>query len=136
MKPSVTVLHIDDDPDTRFLLRELAADAQQIWASDMQIRWLESGGVEDAVAQFASVRPDVILLDHRLSGENGIELLPRILQVWKCQVWILTGFSHASVYERSREQGAAGVISKDELLQNAEQLQAFLAARCRLQHSQ
>lgn len=129
MKLSVTVLHIDDDPDFRLLLRELAADWGRLPGSETEMRWLESGSLAEAATEFASVRPDVILLDHRLSGPSGIELLPSILRIWKCPVWILTGFSRPVVYEHSRERGAAGVISKDDLLQSAEQLQTFLTAQ-------
>lgn len=126
----MTVLHIDDDPDFRLLLRELAADAGRLPGSETEIRWLESGSLADAVTEFASVQPDVILVDNRLSGPSGIELLPSILRIWKCPVWILTGFSRPVVYQHSLERGAAGVISKDDLLQSAEQLQTFLTAQC------
>jgi CheY-like chemotaxis protein len=129
MKPMVTVLHIDDDPDIRLLARELAADAGRLPGNEIEIRWLESGSLAEAVTEFASVRPDVILLDNRLSGPGGIELLPSIFRIWQCPVWILTGLSRAVVYEHFRERGAAGVISKDDLLQSAEQLQTFLAAQ-------
>ena len=127
MKPTVTVLHIDDDPDIRLLLRELAADARRVQQSDLGIRWLETGSVAEAVAEYAGVRLDMVLLDNYLGGPSGVELLPSIFQIWKCPVWILTGSSDAVIHERSRERGAAGVISKDQLLKNAERLWAFLA---------
>jgi CheY-like chemotaxis protein len=126
MRPTVTVLHIDDDPDIRLLLRELAADAGRLPTSEAQIRWLEAGSLNEAVTQFAGSQPGVILLDNRLSGKSGIELLPNIFQIWKCPVWVVTGLPEAGMQEHSRERGAAGVISKDEL-QSAEQLRAFLA---------
>ena len=136
MKLSVTVLHIDDDPGIRLLARELAADAGHLPGSETKIRWLDSASLAEAATKFASVRPDVILLDHRLSGPSGIELLPSIFRIWKCPVWILTGFSRAVDHERPRERGAAGVISKDDLLRSAEQLQTFLTAQCGAQRSQ
>lgn len=82
------------------------------------------------MAQFAGAPLDAILLDIRLAGENGVELLPRIRQVWDCKVWILTGFLHERLHDESLQRWAAGVIGKDELLKDAAGLRAFLLQNC------
>jgi len=127
-----TVLHIDDDPAARLLLREFAEDAGRALAGEVHIRWLDSGFLEEAVAQLRGLTPDTILLDNRLNGEQGLELLPKIRRVWNCPVWIVTGLPDASLHERCQNEGAAGLIAKDEIMQTAEQLRVFFATRCGL----
>ena len=115
----LTVLHIDDDPDVRLLVRELARPAPQIQV-------LDAPGVEEAIARYSGLEPDTILLDNRLGASSGLELLPRIRQIWSCPVWILSGFSRDLLHERAAQCGAAGVISKDELLEDAAHFQVIL----------
>ena len=122
----MTILHIDDDPDLRLLLRELAALAE----GEPEIQVLEAAGLEEAVMRYGSLQPDTILLDNRLGRASGVELLARVREVWRCPVWILTGLPPEVLCERSRLAGAAGVVSKDELLRDATQLRTFLL-RCR-----
>jgi DNA-binding NarL/FixJ family response regulator len=132
MQRALTILHIDDDSDTRFLLRELISESPETEGGEhTEICWLDASGVEEAVAQFAGAPLDAILLDNRLAGENGVELLPRIRQVWGCKVWILTGFFHEKLHDESLQRGAAGVIGKDELLKDVAGLRAFLLQNCR-----
>ncbi len=131
MQRVLTILHIDDDSDTRFLLRELISESPKPESGEhAEICWLDASGVEEAVAQFAGAPLDAILLDIRLAGENGVELLPRIRKVWDCKVWILTGFLHERLHDESLQRGAAGVIGKDELLKDAAGLRAFLLQNC------
>ena len=119
----ITVLHIDDDPDTRLLVRELLVEPGEAF------RLLEAGGVAEAVAQYANMRPDTILLDNRMGLETGLDLVPRIQQVWDCPVWILTGFSPEALQDRWGKYGAAGIIAKDELLTDGTRLKELLL-RC------
>ena len=116
----MTILHIDDDADTRFLVREMLRE-------EAGIGWLEASGVEEALDRHSKVCPDAILLDNRLGGRDGIEWLPQIRARGGCPVWILTGLCRPELAEQAARMGAAGVLSKDELLDRS----LTVAALCR-----
>ena len=126
MPAALTILHIDDDPDTRFLARELLAETAAARGQEVEIRWLDAPGVEEALAQHESLRPDAILLDNLLGLEEGVNLVPRLRRIWSCPVWILTGLSPEAIEERCRRFGVAGVIPKNAILQDGAHLLAFL----------
>ncbi len=121
------VLHIDDDPDTRLLVRELSRE-QASGGQGQQIRWLEASGVGEALHRHAHEQIDLVLLDHRLRTENGLELIPRVKAVWNCPVWLVTGFAPESLSAEAGLREAAGVIGKDRLLRSPSQLRRFLEA--------
>jgi CheY-like chemotaxis protein len=126
MKRTLTVVHIDDDPDTRLLLRELVAEGERSASDGIEIRCLDASGVEEAVSRYGGLQPDAVLLDNRLGPESGVDLLPRLRPVWNCPIWILTGLAPEAVRAPGGRSGAAGVASKDELLKGGDQLRSFL----------
>jgi two-component system chemotaxis response regulator CheY len=68
---------------------------------------------EEAVAMFKdmSVKPDVILMDHRMPVKNGLEAMRDILALdAKAQVIFLT--ADYSVAKQAMNEGAVGFISK------------------------
>ena len=82
------VLIVDDEERFRTTLRKLLA-VRQIDATDV-------GSAEEAFSQIANQPYDVVLLDVKMPGMNGIEALGRIKkQHPEIEVIILTG--HASV---------------------------------------
>jgi DNA-binding NarL/FixJ family response regulator len=118
----LTVLHIDDDPEIRFLLRELVAEQPN--AADFC--WLEASQVEEALALHGAAQPDLILLDNRMGYEEGVAALPRLRSVFACPVWMLSSVFNDRVAERARAAGAAGVATKDEVLGEPSRLASFL----------
>jgi DNA-binding NarL/FixJ family response regulator len=76
----------------------------------------EAGGGEQAVAMTATLRPDVVLMDIRMPGIDGIEATRRILAAagdWPVRVLMLTTFDlNEYVYEALRA-GASGFLLKD-----------------------
>lgn len=75
----------------------------------------DASGGEDAIAQASVARPDVILLDVNLRGENGLDLLPRLHdESAGARVLILTGVSDAETYVRAMRLGAMGLLLKDK----------------------
>jgi DNA-binding NarL/FixJ family response regulator len=118
----LTVLHIDDDPEVRFLLRELVAEQPN--AADF--RWLEASQVEEALALHGDAQPDLILLDNRLGYEEGVAVLPRLRSAFPCPVWMLSSAFSDRLTEQAQAAGAAGVATKDEVLGAPSRLASFL----------
>jgi CheY-like chemotaxis protein len=125
MKKTVRILHIEDDPDTRLLMRELLREAAPP-EDEVGIEWLEAGDVEEAVARWRGAALDALLVDNRLGGGEGIEEIGRLRSIWECPLWIVSGAPDARLRERAARKGAAGLLAKDDLLLDAGRLQAVL----------
>jgi two-component system, NarL family, nitrate/nitrite response regulator NarL len=69
---------------------------------------------EEAMAAARRLKPDVILLDLDLHGENSLEFLPDLLMQSDSKVLILTGLRNGEYRERAMMQGARGVVQKEE----------------------
>lgn len=69
---------------------------------------------ESAVAMAARRRPDVIVMDLRMGGIDGIEATRQIrLTDPDCRVVIFTGQFERGLLQRGREAGAAGYLLKE-----------------------
>jgi DNA-binding response OmpR family regulator len=119
------VLHIDDDADTRLLFREIISEQME----GLAVRWLEAAGVEEAVARHRTENVALVLLDHRLGADQGLDLIARIKNQWSCPVWMLTGICPEAIGERAKLCGAAGVLCKDELIEKRIDWRALLTAQ-------
>ena len=67
-----SVLIVDDEPDIRFLLRCMAEPAGWYVAG-------EAASGQEALDCYWDLKPDVIVLDHRMPGLSGLETAERIL---------------------------------------------------------
>ena len=67
-------LIVDDDEDMRYLLRAIIERANE----GLQVA-AEAGGAMEALEQWRAVRPDVIVLDHRMPGTTGLQVAQAIL---------------------------------------------------------
>lgn len=67
-----------------------------------------------ALALVADERPDVVVLDLDLGGEDGAELIPRLIEAAPVRVLVLTGMRDARAHEASILRGASGVVRKEE----------------------
>ena len=107
---SIRVLIVDDEELVRTGLR-LILDAEP----DLDVVGTASDGRE-AVAQVRRLCPDVVLMDIRMPGLDGLETTRRLLSgpdPSRCQVVILTTFDvDEHVYEALRA-GASGFLLKD-----------------------
>ena len=121
MKRILKILHIDDDPDTRFLMRELLEEAQMP-DEQVEIEWLEAGDVAQALAKWGQTSLDGVFLDNRLGAREGVEEIPRLRSTWSCPIWVVTGLPEKLLQERAVRNGAAGLLAKDELLADGRNL--------------
>jgi DNA-binding NarL/FixJ family response regulator len=73
----------------------------------------EAGDGADAVRMAASTRPDVVLMDVRMPGMDGIEATRRITSQTECRVLILTTFDLDEYAYDGLRAGASGFLLKD-----------------------
>ena len=74
----------------------------------------ESGSGEEATQAAAQLKPDVVLMDIKMSGLGGIEATPGILAAAPdCRVMLVTIDRDADRVQRAFSAGATGIIPKD-----------------------
>ena len=59
-------------------------------------------------------KPDVVLLDLDLNGENSLDFLEELLQESQARVLVFTGLQDPVVHQRAIINGASGVVLKNE----------------------
>jgi len=103
------ILIAEDDVHVRSLLHELMAPyAETIY---------ESPDGEDALRQYAEHRPDLVLMDIRMPGTDGITATRKIVEMdSKARVLIVTEHGEAWFREDARKAGAAGYFLKDDMM--------------------
>jgi two-component system NarL family response regulator len=74
----------------------------------------EAGSAEDAAQILAKEPHDVALVDIRLPGQSGLELLQEVRRAWpKLPVIMLTNYDHPEYVKSAMAAGAAGYLLKD-----------------------
>jgi NarL family two-component system response regulator LiaR len=117
------VLIVDDDPLVSRSLRILLAKER-----DMQVLGAASNGAQAVVACERAV-PDVVLMDIRMPGVDGIEATRRIKARWPAvRVVMLTTFDDEPSVRAGLEAGADGYLLKSASVSGmAERLRALAA---------
>jgi len=104
----ITVLLVDDHPVVRQGLRALLDVQDGISVVG------EAGDGPSALALAASLAPDVILLDLKLPGMDGIAVLGEVGSLeGRSRVLVLTSATDPSSASLAMRSGAAGVVYKD-----------------------
>lgn len=112
-KPMVLVA--DDDPTIRFLIREVLEEA------GFAVEEADDG--ETAVAAFCRLRPDIVMLDVKMPGQDGFEACARIRRMPEGEstpVLMMTGFDDIDSVRKAYEAGATQFITKPIHLVNLE----------------
>ncbi|WP_374207733.1 response regulator [Streptomyces sp. XM4193] len=107
-RPLVDVLVADDDPVVRFGLKMMLGGAP-----DLRVV-AEAGDGAEAVALARRHRPDVVLMDIRMPGTDGLAATETLRGVQPApQVIVLTTFDADAHVLRALRAGAAGFLLKD-----------------------
>jgi DNA-binding NarL/FixJ family response regulator len=117
----IKILLVDDHPVVREGLRGMLAAEEDLTVV------AEAGGAAEAVAAVRAHEPDVVLMDLRMPGGDGVEATARVLaQRPAARVVVLTTYDTDADILRAVEAGAAGYLLKDA--SRAELAQAIRAA--------
>ncbi|GLY77244.1 response regulator [Actinoallomurus iriomotensis] len=104
----IRILLVDDHPVVREGLRGMLAAED-----DLEVV-AEAGGAAEAVAAVRAHEPDVVLMDLRMPGGDGVEATSRVLvQRPGTRVVVLTTYETDADILRAVEAGAAGYLLKD-----------------------
>ncbi len=105
---SITVLLVEDHFLARIALRSVLAGHAQIRVIG------EAGDGEQGLAMYRALRPDVMLLDLRLPGTSGFEVLTRVRREFAdARVVVLSNYQGSEDVYRAVRSGAAGYLTKD-----------------------
>jgi DNA-binding NarL/FixJ family response regulator len=108
---TVRVVLADDQPLVRAALRMVITDA-----SDIEVVG-EAGNGSEAVEAAERQRPDVVVMDIRMPGLDGIEATRRIIErVAGTHVIVLTTFDDDDTVYGALRAGASGFLVKDMAL--------------------
>jgi two-component system response regulator DesR len=104
-------LVVDDDEDMRVLIRTTIAIADR----GLEVACEAADGLE-ALAVWEACRPDVVVLDQRMPGLNGLEAAARILARRPDQPIVLfSAFLTPAVRRSAAEVGIRACLAKDEV---------------------
>lgn len=110
---TVRVVLADDQPLVRAGLRVLMADTPDIEVVG------EAGTGAEAVQLASAVRPDVVVMDIRMPGMDGIEATRRITaEGGATRVLVLTTFDDDDYVYGALRAGASGFLVKDMALED------------------
>jgi DNA-binding NarL/FixJ family response regulator len=105
-----TVLIVDDQPMQRFGFRMLLESQHDLTVVG------EAGNGTEAVRMTAELHPDVVLMDIRMPGLDGIEATRRIVAAGdRTRVLIVTTFDLDEYAYKGLRAGASGFLIKDAL---------------------
>jgi DNA-binding NarL/FixJ family response regulator len=105
---SITVLLVEDHFLARIALRSVLTGHSQICVIG------EAGDGEQGLAMYRALRPDVMLLDLRLPGTSGFEVLTRLRREFQdARVVVLSNYQGSEDVYRAVRSGAAGYLTKD-----------------------
>ena len=103
------VLIVDDHPMVRYGLAQLINDTNDVTVC------CEAGDVATAIAAVQQHRPDLVIVDIALGGEDGLELIGQLHARWpETRVLALSMHSEVLYAERALSAGASGYVTKQE----------------------
>jgi DNA-binding NarL/FixJ family response regulator len=105
---SITVLLVEDHFLARIALRSVLAGHSQICVIG------EAADGEQGLLMYRTLLPDVMLLDLRLPGTSGFDVLTRLRREFPdARVVVLSNYQGSEDVYRAVRSGAAGYLTKD-----------------------
>jgi CheY-like chemotaxis protein len=104
----MTVLVVDDDADTRELIR-------RVLMKDFELRIVEAGDGRTALERLSVTRIDVMLLDIRMPGMGGLQVLETVRHMpghKNLRIVMLTGMADENDVRNAMRLGVSGVLVK------------------------
>jgi CheY-like chemotaxis protein len=101
------ILIVDDNPVTRELIREV------LEAPDLQV--LEAANGEEALMKISEIMPDLVLLDIRMPGLSGFDVLRKIKEdphLGSIRILAFTAFAMQDERRKALAAGFDGYITK------------------------
>lgn len=112
MSETIRVVVVDDHPIVREGLRLMLATS-----NDLALVGEAANGTT-ALQIVEEVQPDVVLLDMRMPGMSGLEVLASLRETWpQIAVLILTTYKEDELILRGFQTGAAGYLLKESSLE-------------------
>ena len=68
----------------------------------------------EALTMAATCKPDVIILEPELDNEDGLALIPLLLEKTKAKIIVYTGSKNPKLLDEAVVRGARGIINKTE----------------------
>ncbi|MFZ3039786.1 MAG: response regulator transcription factor [Polynucleobacter sp.] len=105
------------------LIKVLAVDPQKIvlWGIEKLInedpRFLlcaTASNSEDALKEAKHHKPDLILLEPDFENEDGVNLIPGLIESGEAKILILTGSRNSALHDQAIVKGARGIVSKSD----------------------
>ena len=72
----------------------------------------QAGDCEQAIALAEELQPELIVMDVKMPGIDGITAADRILENQNCAIVMLTAFSQSELVDRARDAGAMAYVVK------------------------
>jgi DNA-binding NarL/FixJ family response regulator len=104
---AIRIVVVDDHPVVREGLRAMLAAEPDVEVVG------EAWSGEDAVRLAAEQRPDVVLMDLRMPGTDGVAAIARIVATGHARVLVVTTYDTDADILRAVEAGATGYLLKD-----------------------
>jgi len=118
----MTVLIVDDSPQVRHSLARLLGTLRDVTVAG------EAGSVWEAIEMAARTKPDAVILDIRLPGGDGFEVLRAIKKQPPAPVVLmLTNYASEPNRQKSLQEGADYFFDKSTEFENM--LEILKAAR-------
>jgi len=114
--PQLKVLVVDDEPGIlsgiRIILQNFSV-GYPFLEEDYTFKTIESETAEDALKIIEENKPDIILLDNKLPGMDGIDLL-ELINEWGfgIPVMMITSFASLDLAVRATKNGAYNFVAK------------------------